>query len=132
MSAAATTTDTPKPESRKALQKHLVTHLAALAMLLDEDHVEELVLTLFRDNDMLGMIYHRGSITDLDSAVLDEAFEAGALFTALNEKFWEEGRKFLASKIACAGIEATIPGRDTIQLVGGAGAGAGAGAGVGH
>jgi hypothetical protein len=122
MSAAATTT-TDKPAPRKALQKHLVTHLAALAMLLDEDHVEELILTLFRDNDMLGMIYHRGAITEVDSEVLDEVFDAGALFEALNSKFWEEGRKFLASRIACAGIESTIPGRDTIQLVGGACAG---------
>lgn len=120
--AAAATPDAPTPKpDRKALQSHIVKHLSALAMVLDEDHVQELILTLFRDNDMIGMIYPRGAVTEVESAVMDEVFDAGALFEALNAKFWEEGRKFLVSKISAAGIESTIPvasGRDTIQLVG--------------
>lgn len=122
--AAATATEaTPKPD-RKTLQTHIVRHLAALAMVLDEDHVQELILTLFRDNDMVGTIYPRGAISEVESAVLDEVYDAGALFEALNAKYWEEGRKFLVSKISAAGIESAISGGggDTIQLVGGAGA----------
>ena len=131
MSAAASssfTSETTTPtRSQKAVQQHLVRNLAALAMLLDEDAVEELILTLLRDNDMVGMLYHRSGISDIAEEVLEEVYDAGDLFEALNTNFWEEGRKYLASRLAAAAVERTIPSggesRDTIQLVGGAAAG---------
>jgi len=124
MSAAASVAPSPgTPHPKKAAQQHMIHNLAALAMLLDEDAVEQLILTLLRDNDMVGMLYHRSGITELEEDVLEEVYDAGELFDALNTHLWEEGRKFLASKLACAAIESAAVGRvpDKIQLVGGSG-----------
>ena len=132
MSAAAAITPSPgAAHSKKAVQEHMIRNLAALAMLLDEDHVEELILTLLRDNDMVGMLYHRASVSEIDEDVLDEVYDAGGLFDALNTHLWEEGRKFLASKIACAAVERATVGHvpDKIQLVGGSGVAGGCAAG---
>ena len=99
MSATSTSTAAPK----KAAQTHMVTHLAALAMLLDEDHIETLLLTLCRDNDIIPMFYRRDTIAGgVEEDVLDRVFDGAALFEALNAAIWEEGRKVLEKQVTRA------------------------------
>jgi hypothetical protein len=137
MSAAATattTTTTPEtvtatttgPTRNKAVQDHIVRNLAALAMILDEDHIEELILTLFRDNDMVGLIYRRDAVSDIPGDALDEVYDAGEIFEIVNNTLWEKGRQIIAGYISRKAIESTIPASA------GAGAGAGAGAAAIH
>lgn len=75
----------------------MVTHLAALAMLLDEDHVEELILNLCRDNDMVAMLYRRDALPGAEEG---DAFDGAELFAVLNTTLWEQGRKVLEEQLA--------------------------------
>jgi hypothetical protein len=96
MSASASSSST---SGRKASQAHLIHHLAALAMLLDEDHTEELLLTICRDNDIIGMFYRRDAIATMDEETLTNVFDGPTLFEKLNTTLWEVGRKVLADEL---------------------------------
>ena len=99
MSSASTSTDAPK----KAAQTHMVTHLAALAMLLDEDHIETLLLTLCRDNDIIPVFYRRDMIAGgVEEDILNRVFDGASLFETLNAAVWEEGRKVLEKQVTRA------------------------------
>lgn len=99
MSAAATATTT-ETHPKKAAQVHMINHLAALAMLLDDDHIETLLLTICRDNDIVPMLFRRDTFTG------DEGeFDGAALFTALNSSLWEQGLKVLKDATATGPLE---------------------------
>lgn len=106
MSSAAT----PQP---KAAQTHLINHLAALAMLLDDDHLETLILTLCRDNDIIPMLFRR----DTFCAEGKGEFDGATLFATLNNALWDKGRDVL--------VKATVTGPlETVGAEGGAASGA--------
>lgn len=120
MSAAASASDVPSkkaaqtthsdessvsPGKSRAAQSHMVQHLSALAMLLDEDHVEELLLSICRDNDMVMMLYRRDSLPHVEA----DDYDGAELFAVLNTSLWEEGRKRLAAHLSFKDTAGTGP-----------------------
>ena len=97
MSASAASST---PSSKKAIQTHMIHHLAALAMLLDEDHIEELLLTICRDNDIVGMFYRRDALVTSETEVDPDTFDGSALFETLNTTLWDAGRQVLVNALA--------------------------------
>jgi hypothetical protein len=69
----------------------MINHLAALAMLLDDDHLETLLLTLCRDNDIVPMLFRR----DTFCAEGKGEFDGATLFATLNIALWDKGRDIL-------------------------------------
>jgi hypothetical protein len=99
MSAAATATP-------KVAHTHMVTHLAALAMLLDDDHLETLILTLCRDNDIIPMLFRKETFCPEGKG----EFDGATLFASLNEALWEKGRGLLAEMSATGPLETAAGG----------------------
>lgn len=109
MSAAATAVSR-ESHPKKAAQVHMIQHLAALAMLLDDDHIETLLLTICRDNDIVPMLFRRDTFTNDDGE-----FDGHTLFATLNSALWESGRKVLAEAQKAAQIPAGEAGLTTAE-----------------
>ncbi len=111
MSAASATPGT------KAAQVHMINHLIALAMLLDDDHAETLILSLCRDNDIIPVLFRRDTFCPEGGE-----FDGATLFATVNNALWEKGLKVLQAASAAPAESAA----------GGAASSGGAGAVIEH
>ena len=97
-------------------------------MLLDEDHIENLLLTICRDKEMVGMFYRRDTLVAEDEEALSEVYDSSTMFEELNKCLWDVGRRVLTDelkrKTSIRRIESSI-----VAPVGGCGVSGGCAAG---
>lgn len=91
----------------KEAQTHMITHLSELARLLDDDHLESLLLMICRDSEIVPLLFRKDTYGadpkpegQLSGRQGDTDYPA--LFAALNTALWEKGRRLLADAVVPA------------------------------